>query len=61
MQMTLKQPKTFQNRIIFRELNTVTLEEMPLKLKRQTFPLNCSLRVELLHTLFAIAVGLLQS
>jgi len=60
MQMTLNQPSTFQNRMIFRELNSVALEEMPLKLIRETLALTCSLRVESLHTLSAIAVSLQQ-
>jgi len=29
MQMTVNQTSTLQNRMIFRELNSVTLEEMP--------------------------------
>jgi len=29
MQMTLNQTSKLQNRMIFRELNSVTLEEMP--------------------------------
>ena len=57
MQMTRNQPQTFQNRRIFRELNNVTLAELPSKL-RQTLILSCSLRVESLHTSFAVAVGL---
>jgi len=56
MQMARNQPKTFQKRI-FPELNNVTLAELPPKL-RQTLVLTCSLRVESLHTLFAVAVGL---
>jgi len=45
MQMTSNQPKTSQNRRIFRELNNVRFAELP------------SLLVESLHTLFAVAVG----
>jgi len=37
------------------------LAELPSDLIRQTLVLTCSLGVELLHTLFAIAEGLLQS
>jgi len=61
MQMTRNQPKTFQNRRIFRELNNVTLEKMPSKLIRQTLFLTCSVRAESLHTSSSAAVGLLQS
>jgi len=56
MQMTRNQPNTFQNRRIFRELNNVTLEEMPSTLIRLTLVLTCSLRVESLHTLFAMVL-----
>ena len=41
---------------IFQELNNVTLKEMPRTLIRQTLA-SCSLRVELLYTLFEIVVG----
>ena len=61
MKITRNQPKTFQNRRIFRELNSVTLAELPLKSTRQTVVLACSLQVESIHTLFAVAVGLRQS
>jgi len=60
MQMTRNQPKASQTRRIFRELNNVKLAELPSKL-RQTLILTCSLRGESLHTLFAVAVGLLQT
>ena len=39
----------------------VTLAELPPILIRQTLVLTCLLRVESLHTLFAMAVGLLHS
>jgi len=61
MQTTRNQPTTFRNRRVFRKLYNVTLEEMPSTLIRLTLVLTCSLRVESLHTLFAIAVGPLQS
>ena len=60
MQKTRNQPKAFQNKI-FRELNNFTLAELPSKLIAETLILTWSLRVESIHTLFAIAVGLLQS
>jgi len=62
MQITRNQPNTFLNRKIFRELNNITLAELPSKL-RQTLVLTCSLRVESLHILFwvAVAVGIRQS
>ena len=43
-----------KNRRISRELNNVTLAELPSNLIRQTLVLTCSLRVESLHTLFAV-------
>jgi len=52
------QPRALQNRRIFRELNNVTLAELPSKLMRRTHVLTCTLRVESLHTLFATAVDL---
>jgi len=61
MQMTRNQSKTFQNRRFFPERNNVTLAEQPSKVIRQTLVLTGSLPVESLHTLFAVAVGLLQS
>jgi len=61
IQMTRNQPKAVQNRRIFRELNNVMIAELPSKLIRQTLVSNCPLRVESLHTVFAVAVGLLQS
>ena len=61
MQMTRNQPKTFQNRRFFRELNNVTLAEQPPKVIRQTLVLTGSLPVESLNTSFAVVVGLLQS
>jgi len=36
MQITRNQPKTFQNIRVFRELNNVTLAELPSKLIGQT-------------------------
>jgi len=48
LQLCRSQPKIFQNRKICRELNNVTLAELPSKLMRQTPALTCSLRVELL-------------
>ena len=54
------QPKTFQNRKIFRELNKVTLAELPSKLTRQTLVLTCSLRAESLFVC-NITVSLPQS
>ena len=36
MQITRNQPQMFHNRRIFRELNNVTLTELPSKLIRQT-------------------------
>jgi len=59
--MARNQQKLFRNKKIFRELNNVTLAELPSKLIRQTLVSACSLRVEPLQTLFAIAVGLLLS
>jgi len=65
MQMTLNQTSrpTFQNRMIFRELNSVTLKKQCQvnTTDTQTLALTCSLRVESLHTWLAITVGLLQS
>jgi len=61
MQMTRNQPRAFQNRRIFQELNNVTLAELSPILIRQTLALTYSLLVESLHILFPIAVGLLQS
>jgi len=53
--------KLSKNKRIFRELNNVVLAELPSKLMRQTLVLTYSLRVESLHTLFAVTFGLLQS
>jgi len=39
MQITRKQPKTFQNRRIFRELSNARLSELPSKLIGQTLVL----------------------
>ena len=64
MQITRNQPKTFQYRRTFRELNNITLAELPSTLIGQTLVLNCSLPVESLHTLLVcstVSVGLLQS
>jgi len=61
MQITRSQPKTLKNRRIFRELNNVTSAELPSKSIRQTLVLTCSLRVESLHTLLAVAAGVRQS
>jgi len=60
MQMTRNQLKTFQNWRFFRELNNVTLAELPSKVVEQTLVLTGSLPIESLHTLFAVAVGLLH-
>jgi len=60
MQMACNQPKTFQNRGIFQELNNATLGEMPSKIIRRTLVFTCLLRVEPLYTLFAIALGILR-
>jgi len=57
MQMIRNQPKTFQNRRFFRELNNVVLAEQPSKVIQQTLVLP----LELPHIFFAIAFGLLQS
>jgi len=43
-----------KNRRISGELDNVTLAELPSNLMRQTLVLICSLRVESLHTLFAV-------
>jgi len=43
-----------KNRRISGELNNVTLAELPSNIIRQTLVLTCSLRVESLHTLFAV-------
>jgi len=52
MQMTGRnQPQTFQNRRFFRELNNVTLAELPTKLLQQTLASTCSLRVLPRYTL----------
>jgi len=56
MQITCKKPKTFQNGRIFRELNNVTLAELPSKLIAQKLVLTCLLRVESLHTLFVCSI-----
>jgi len=61
MPMTRNQPNTFQNRRFFPELNNFTLSEQLSKGRRQTLVLTGSLPVESLHTLFAVAAGLLQS
>jgi len=61
MQMIRNQPKTFQNRRFFRELNNVVLAEQPSKVIQQTLVLTSSLPLELPHIFFAIAFGLLQS
>ena len=52
------QPRALQNRRFFRDLNNVTLVELPSKLMQRTHVLTCSLQVDSLHTLFAITVGL---
>jgi len=61
MQMTRNQPKTFQNRRFFQELNNVAFAEHPAKVIRQTLVLTGSLPLDLRHIFFAIAVGLPQS
>jgi len=52
--------KILPTRMIFRELNSVTLTELPSKLIRQTLVSTCSLRVESLPILFIMAAGILQ-
>jgi len=53
-----RKPKTSQNRKTFRELINVTLAALPSRLIRQTLVLACSMRVESLYILFAMAAGL---
>ena len=50
------QPKTFQNRKIFRELNNVTLAELPSKLIRQTLVLTFSSVKESIHSLLCCKI-----